>query len=529
LGRVDADPADLKAFFRAIGIADLAERGDDFVEYYAWVHKHAPHKYDDGADFHQHERSQDGPWTKQECPLVAQWLDANERALALATEASKRPRYYVPRISHRDPHMLTWWLPIYHYETAGVEYITRGLVARAMLRLGEGNIDLAWEDLQTVHRLARLLGQGKSLIDGRQAYVMALQALHGQQRIGELGRLTPQQVKKFRADLDSLSPIPPIMQFGLTERFAYLDLVCYSACHGVPKGVLEDSPIMTELVNRITKEMEKTSQGRPVTVTREPEPTEQSLRAAIILEGVRKGQIDWNAALKHGNKIYDRLEAAGRKTELRERHKAVVAADTDIQDAYSATTKPLEALADEFSKTHEVRPSRDLVDRLLAWEYFRETSFGPATFLQEQVENRAIIEGLLTGTVLALGAYRTEHGRYPERLQDLVPKYLDRVPKDPFFDGDMRFSDGNMFYRRLTDGYLLYSVGPNGKDDGGPPLEVGSGNTSDDVGIRFPEEGKRGQAHIMGNLGQTRRQSVGATPRISHMVPGICVCPLSST
>lgn len=60
----------------------------------------------------------------------------------------------------------------------------------------------------------------------------------------------------------------------------------------------------------------------------------------------------------------------------------------------------------------------------------------------------------------ALRAYRAEHGGYPERLDELVPAYLTRVPVDPF---DLR----PLRYRREGDRFRCWSVGPDGRDDGG--------------------------------------------------------------
>ena len=71
---------------------------------------------------------------------------------------------------------------------------------------------------------------------------------------------------------------------------------------------------------------------------------------------------------------------------------------------------------------------------------------------------------LLT-TVLALRAYRAERGRYPHRLDELVAGgYLRKIPDDPCaLAGPVR-------YRRTGSRYLLYSVGADGKDDNGRPV-----------------------------------------------------------
>jgi hypothetical protein len=77
----------------------------------------------------------------------------------------------------------------------------------------------------------------------------------------------------------------------------------------------------------------------------------------------------------------------------------------------------------------------------------------------------------------ALAAYRGEHKRYPDKLDVLAPEYLAEVP------GDL-FSGKALIYHPSWNGYLLYSVGVNGRDDGGrasadtPP--------GDDLPVRMP-------------------------------------------
>ena len=67
-------------------------------------------------------------------------------------------------------------------------------------------------------------------------------------------------------------------------------------------------------------------------------------------------------------------------------------------------------------------------------------------------------------TAIALKRYQLRHGDYPADLTALVPEFVPSVPRDPVDGQPLR-------YRRNTDGtFLLYSVGENGKDDGGDPL-----------------------------------------------------------
>ena len=61
---------------------------------------------------------------------------------------------------------------------------------------------------------------------------------------------------------------------------------------------------------------------------------------------------------------------------------------------------------------------------------------------------------------MAVERFRIAHGRLPERLDDLVPTYLEGVPTDPF-DGEA------IRYAQLPEGYVVYSIGQNLLDDGG--------------------------------------------------------------
>ena len=67
----------------------------------------------------------------------------------------------------------------------------------------------------------------------------------------------------------------------------------------------------------------------------------------------------------------------------------------------------------------------------------------------------------MTATAFALERFYQARGKMPEKLSELVPEFMDAVAIDPF-DGD------ELRYAALgARGYLLYSVGEDGFDDGG--------------------------------------------------------------
>jgi len=78
----------------------------------------------------------------------------------------------------------------------------------------------------------------------------------------------------------------------------------------------------------------------------------------------------------------------------------------------------------------------------------------------EARHNMVIARERLLVTELGLRCYQSEQGRAPASLEQLVPKYLQRVAMDPF-------SDKPIIYRPQGTNWVLYSVGVDGVDDGG--------------------------------------------------------------
>jgi hypothetical protein len=81
---------------------------------------------------------------------------------------------------------------------------------------------------------------------------------------------------------------------------------------------------------------------------------------------------------------------------------------------------------------------------------------------------RAEVARNIVVTAIALKRCELRRHQLPASLDELVPEFLQAVPTDFMAGRPLR-------YRRNADGtFLLYSVGENGKDDGGnPALEAG--------------------------------------------------------
>ncbi|NOS70186.1 MAG: hypothetical protein HOP33_09675 [Verrucomicrobia bacterium] len=104
----------------------------------------------------------------------------------------------------------------------------------------------------------------------------------------------------------------------------------------------------------------------------------------------------------------------------------------------------------------------------------RQDSFNPIRPFVDWWQSRAVLKGTknkhdisaakrrLIAVELALRIYQIERGQPPTQLSDLVPRYLPRIPIDPF-------AEKELIYRPQGTNWLLYSVGEDGMDDGGTP------------------------------------------------------------
>jgi len=76
---------------------------------------------------------------------------------------------------------------------------------------------------------------------------------------------------------------------------------------------------------------------------------------------------------------------------------------------------------------------------------------------------------------LAVERFRCGHGgKLPTRLEELVPDYCKAVPADLFDGKQLRF-------RTFATGYVIYSIGNDGKDDEGAELDYNNSNAPHDI------------------------------------------------
>jgi hypothetical protein len=376
-------------------------------------------------------------WTANEHPEINGWLKANDKPLALLAEATKRKNYYSPMVPQRDDKgskgLLSTLLPA----AQASRQLASALAARATLNITQGRDEDAWKDLLTCHRLGRLVGRGASLIETLVG--MAIEKTACTADLVFLDKIKP-DAKRLEACMRDLRELPPpahpAEKVELSERFTMHELIMLIDKHGLDR-------------------LNPDGGGKT-----------QNLFGEMVLDG-----INWDPALENVNRWYDRMAAALREKDRGER--------TRKMDQFTADLRTLKPKATDRGRLAEMlrdgkehaKAKGEVVGDILITLMF------PAANIVQDGADKATQTFDNVIVAFALAWYQRENGKYPDRLEQLAPRYLAQAPKD-------MFSGKDLIYRPAGNSYLLYSVGPNGRDDGGrgsddqPP--------GDDLVVRMP-------------------------------------------
>jgi hypothetical protein len=384
------------------------------------------------------------PWRAAEHPRVARWLQRNNKPLGVAIEAVLRPKFYSPATAGNDVGNL--FLP----EFASCHHVANTLRVRAMLHTGEGRYAEAWNDLQICFRLARHLGGAPSQYAHLSGTGIEVGAAATTASFAGHVKASEDELRAMLATLDGLAPLPSLERFvDETMRYSYLDIVQHLAGGD----------------GRYLARQEMLHKG-PVSEERLAE----------------YAGMDFTPALREGNRRFDELVAACRRTDRAVRHSEIDRILHEIKaQSPSIAAKPIWSCFPFVPA--DLKTGREIGDRLLAVEL-------NLTILCERENlDAAICQSALAKAALSLSLYRKVHGEYPPALDALATQLIAPVPIDPCCGEPFR-------YVRTVDGYRLYSVGLNGIDDGGRTHEDWLENSGidhsehewDDIRIAVPPE-----------------------------------------
>jgi hypothetical protein len=440
------------AFFERLGIADLPDKDERFVDLLEYQEQAGPAEpptaepgassaeAGDGESSDQGDDPMDGydrlcaarvrPWTAAQYPLIAAWLEANREPLDRLVEASRRPRWFAPFPENS---------PVGLGQHLSVSYLLRGpyraLTARVMLKAQRGDLAGACDDMIACRRLAGLAREEPTMSGLVVAHVIEGMSCYTQAALAHYFDL-PAEGRKRLLELGDARPHWPSIaeRYDTAERFMVLD----ATIRAVRDGECDGSKELEEIASR-------------------------------------RG-IDWNVVLKQLNAHFDELVTALQIEDAEVQQNALNAVEQKLARMCTDDgNAPVLLPGPGFRQARSEQAAADVCGLCVS----------PPSFARQSMI-RLVIEAELADLALPLGAYRARHGQYPASLDALVPEFIEELPRDWFGTEPYR-------YRREGEGFFLYSIGPNGKDDHGlnDALTVANNELpehADDYFLRVPPE-----------------------------------------
>jgi hypothetical protein len=443
-------------FFKRLGIDEPSKGGDDFIDLKSYLVDHAKLEFWTDVYIKQKDRAIKRPWKRNEFPHIAAWLKSNEKPLSLVIEGSKRPEYYNPLISNyaknRPVNPVDFELPAWHT----FQELATALAARATLSTFDGEIDDAWRDLLACHQLGRLIALGGTLFETSLGTGIELTAYEATLTYLESSRLTSKMILDRLTELKALAPMPAIAdKIDFVERITYLQNT--QAIKFYTTEVLGFVRMKSsQLPSRDRDKLQEILGKLPDKLSDEEQKT--------------LATCDWGLACKNANQWFDRIVLALRIKDRVSREKEVITIIHDIEKSIKEPRRTgtiAELLTKKGNANEIVLAVGDVLNGLLI------PSFRLILDNQDRADQ---IEHNLH-LAFALAAYKRDEGRYPAKLADLSPKYLATIPDD-------LFSGKALIYKPSDKGYLLYSVGANGKDDDGRAVD--DEPPGDDLRVKMP-------------------------------------------
>lgn len=126
----------------------------------------------------------------------------------------------------------------------------------------------------------------------------------------------------------------------------------------------------------------------------------------------------------------------------------------------------------------DVRP--EIIRSARAQKYLVSAQLLPAfgSAVERDAENVALSRA--ARMALAVERFRLANQKLPENIDAIAPKFLDVIPTDPFDGKPLRF-------KKLTQGYVVYSIGKDGKDNDGKEKD-NSNKSETDYDVAFTVE-----------------------------------------
>lgn len=454
-------------YFAHIGLPAPREGIAYYEDFITWTLDGSPDPAHRNRLFDEHSVLTTRPWKYEEHPEATQWLERFGPDIDRLAEGSKRSQFYAPYLSYPldesepVPRVISILLPSVQQQRE----IARAFAIRAYGRIAEGDLESAWKDCQAMHRVAVHVASGCTIIENLVGIAIRSIAFEVESSILKSSDLTHEQAVLFLADLKKRQPLDPIWKkIDVAERYMGLDAVLTLARHGKKHGFFR----VLKMINDLSD-----ISGSGVSATLVSRQDEARNRQKTDPQ-----PIDWDTTLRYLNGWYDRLAEAAAEKDYTKRKRLFAEIDQDLQKLKTDATsvqKMLENVAQNGTKKAMGRGIGNILVALLL----------PAVDMARRAEDESRARGEVLRVGFALRVRELAGADRAESLKDLVPEFLSSVSSDAC-------SGGQLHYIPKDNGFWVYSVGRNGRDDLGRTRDD-DGNPSgvdlrwDDIVIRFVE------------------------------------------
>ena len=348
--------------------------------------------------------------TSVEKQLIEKWLNDNEEMLELVIAGSKKPYYWQ---EYEEDRRVEGMMSIFLPHLSEFRKLARSLRWRAQFRAEQGRYEDAFDDMKACYRFGRHIRGDKTLVE--QLVGMAIEALAVQTLRDILSehRIDSHVLAKLQQDFEQMIASEDFVVSFEAERLCMYDEIqrCFT------EDRFGGGHISLEWLERITPMVD----GDP-----------------FELIFAKKG---WTAPLRilftHPNKqetremadgFYDFWEQMALKTPAQIRTENI-----DIEE-----------------QTMELIEGNILLEIM-------SPALGRICEIAHR--NKADVEAALA--IIAILRYKQDIGGYPDKLEKLInADYLKVLPIDPY-------SGEPLVYKKMDNNFVLYSFGPNFKDDDG--------------------------------------------------------------
>ena len=394
--------------------------------YFSWMHS----RENEGKGIPGDENGQKlydkliaAPWKAEEYPEVAEVLQKRNVILDYFGHCVRKPNYVCWR-QRAEEGMYGILLP----DVQAQRDFARDLQVRVTYRIGAGDSEGAWYDIMSMLTLARKHYKNDPIIVinlvGAAVERMGYDAA---KILVKHGNLSKDQLLRFSKELDALPLGNSWFDGWITERYMLFDF-CRRFNTDLKEQLSGYENISGQrIIERLDKILEKLGD----------KPINQEIARNRILqlqEKCKAEQITFEEIFSNRLLLCQYMENLHKKIA-----RAEEVLDKQIQVA-------------DFSQ--EETRSQIVADTVFAL-------FAPALGAVGAVYNNCDSELTLLKIAVALERYKHDHGDYPETLEALLLTYLEEIPIDP------STSRSTITYKKDGEKFLLYSYGPNQKDDGG--------------------------------------------------------------